>query len=267
MTDIHMLNGLRRSVKTAIKTGRYPWLSQPARRAWYLWRTMAELSRVPLVLHKLRQNAREGSLESLVDFAFTEFGGLFRPFQNRNELLGLLQKVATAPPRTVVELGTARGGSLFLLSCVAQADARIISIDLPAGLYGGGYPLWKGMLFRRMVGPGQRLCLLRGDSHSAEMVKRAQAALGGEAVDLLFIDADHSYEGVKKDFLSYRHLARPGGVIVFHDILDNISDRDINVAPFWREVAQRWETETIIDSPHQGQFGIGLLRVPESWEA
>jgi len=266
MTDIHMIDRVRHSLKSALNAGHYPWLSNPARHAWYLWRTMAELARVPSVLNKLRQSAREGSLESLVEFAFNEFDGLFRPFQNKNELLGLLRRVANDPPGTIVEIGTARGGSLFLLSCVAKTDARIISIDLPAGLYGGGYPLWKGMLFRRMKGQGQQLRLLRGDSHSAEMVKRAEAALAGASVDVLFIDADHSYQGVKKDFLSYRHLARPGGLIVFHDILDNISDRNINVAPLWREVSRRWETETIIDSPNQGQFGIGLLHVPPSWE-
>jgi predicted O-methyltransferase YrrM len=38
-------------------------------------------------------------------------------------------------------------------------------------------------------------------------------------VDFLFIDADHSYEGVKKDFEMYSPLVRKGGIIAFHDII------------------------------------------------
>ena len=38
--------------------------------------------------------------------------------------------------------------------------------------------------------------------------------------DFLFIDGDHTVEGVTKDFLLYRPLVRKGGVIAFHDILN-----------------------------------------------
>lgn len=33
----------------------------------------------------------------------------------------------------------------------------------------------------------------------------------------IFIDADHQYESVKKDFLNYYPLIRKGGIIAFHD--------------------------------------------------
>jgi predicted O-methyltransferase YrrM len=36
-------------------------------------------------------------------------------------------------------------------------------------------------------------------------------------VDLLFIDGDHSYQGVKADWDTYCPLLRPGSVVVFHD--------------------------------------------------
>jgi len=41
---------------------------------------------------------------------------------------------------------------------------------------------------------------------------------GRAAVDLLFIDGDHSYEGCRLDFEMYRDLVAPDGLIVFHDI-------------------------------------------------
>lgn len=36
-------------------------------------------------------------------------------------------------------------------------------------------------------------------------------------IDLLFIDGDHSYEGVKKDFDLYSTIMSPKGVIILHD--------------------------------------------------
>jgi len=56
--------------------------------------------------------------------------------------------------------------------------------------------------------------------------------------DLLIIDADHSYFGVKHDFHSYRHLVKPGGYIIFDDYgnprwpgLTNFVDKEVAKMP------------------------------------
>ena len=36
-------------------------------------------------------------------------------------------------------------------------------------------------------------------------------------LDVLFIDGDHSYEGVKADWEAYKGLLKTGSVVVFHD--------------------------------------------------
>jgi len=36
-------------------------------------------------------------------------------------------------------------------------------------------------------------------------------------LDLLFIDGDHSYSGVKADWETYKHFLRSGSIVVFHD--------------------------------------------------
>lgn len=41
--------------------------------------------------------------------------------------------------------------------------------------------------------------------------------LQGIKIDVLFIDGDHSYEGVKKDFELYSKILSPNGIIIFHD--------------------------------------------------
>lgn len=37
-------------------------------------------------------------------------------------------------------------------------------------------------------------------------------------IDLLFLDGDHSYEGVRADFLAWAPKVRPGGVLCMHDV-------------------------------------------------
>jgi predicted O-methyltransferase YrrM len=45
--------------------------------------------------------------------------------------------------------------------------------------------------------------------------------LTDKSFDLLFIDGDHSHDGVLSDFNIYKDLVKPGGYIVFDDYLDS----------------------------------------------
>lgn len=260
------VTGLRQSIKRAVRTPQLRRFAGPARSVWYYWRSASELGKVPAFLMSFNEDVRRAPIGDLVDMVFACHDGLFRPFQNRSELQRFMARVGSVRPRTIVEIGTARGGTLFLLSCVADPSARIVSVDLPAGPYGGGYPSWKGLLYRRLVGREQRLHLVRGNSHHESTLQATMRALDGAQVDVLFIDGDHTYEGAKEDFLRYRRLVRPGGLIAFHDILESKLDKDITVAPLWKEIAAEFEAEEIVDSYEQGQFGIGVVTVPTAWD-
>jgi predicted O-methyltransferase YrrM len=266
MSDGASITALRRTAKRIVRSERFRGFSAPARRTWYYWRTVDELKNAPFVLSALSADMRQRTPADLIDLIFTRFDGMLRPFQNKHEFKRFIERVAAIKPQTVVEIGTARGGSLFLLSCVSDPNALLVSIDLPAGQYGGGYPSWKAFIFRRFVGRAQTLHLIRGDSHKQATFDRTVNALKDSPVDLLFIDGDHSYDGAKKDFLRYRTLVRPGGLIVFHDILESKIDNDVTVAPLWQEIARNFPTEEIVDSYDQGQFGIGILTAPQHWE-
>ena len=54
---------------------------------------------------------------------------------------------------------------------------------------------------------------------NSETLEAARGALEGRQVDVLFIDGDHAYDGVKRDYEMYGSLVRDGGVIAFHDIV------------------------------------------------
>ena len=59
-------------------------------------------------------------------------------WQARSELESLLKLVKAESPRTVLEIGTALGGTLFGFAQVAARDALLVTVDLPAGRFGGG---------------------------------------------------------------------------------------------------------------------------------
>ena len=206
-------------------------------------------------------------LEALVDFTFTTSGGFIRPTQDRSELMQLARLVSDLKPRTVLEIGTAKGGTFFLFTRLAAPDAHLISVDLPGGQFGDGYPIWRAPLYRSFAQRGQHIDLLRADSHSYETRIKLEALLKGKKIDFLFIDADHTYEGVKTDFEMYRPLVRPGGLIGFHDITEY---NDKLTAPGWAErvsfgVNRFWdETKTsfrhfeFIRDPTRN-YGIGVI--------
>ena len=50
---------------------------------------------------------------------------------------------------------------------------------------------------------------------STEVVK--QIAIHDKSVDLLFIDGDHSYDGVKADWDAYKGFLKASSIVVFHD--------------------------------------------------
>jgi predicted O-methyltransferase YrrM len=200
------------------------------------------------------------SIAQLLDFGSTLGGGVIRPFQLRDEILRLLTEVQKLNPLRVLEVGTANGGTLFLLSQVAHPQATILSIDLPGGDFGEGYAWWRMPLYRRFARKEQTMHLVRGDSHSPQTLRRVREALGGCALDLAFIDGDHSYAGVRSDFETYGALVRQGGLVVFHDIAAP-ADPAIQVPRFWNEVKQGYRHLELVGHPGQEGYGLGVLYV------
>jgi predicted O-methyltransferase YrrM len=199
--------------------------------------------------------------EDIIDYSFRAHQGLISAGQWRPEILGLAHRVQHLQPRSVVEIGTATGGTLFIWCALARPDATIVSIDLPGGIHGGGYPYWKTFLYRKFATANQNLHLLRGNSHDAAMLDRLKARLRGQPVDFLFIDGDHTYAGVKQDFEMYSPLVRKGGLIAFHDICAHPPELDCHVDEFWSEMKKTRPSQEFIENPKQGWGGIGLLEV------
>lgn len=75
---------------------------------------------------------------------------------------------------------------------------------------------------RHLLGDGRSSFHL-GSSHASATVFAVHEQVGGQSLDMLFIDGDHRYEGVLEDWLLYSHLVAPGGIVAFHDAVSGIS--------------------------------------------
>lgn len=233
-----------------------------------LWRSckragLAALT--PLYIRRLRASAaKAASADDVVQLVFDTklFSLHIAPLQRPGEVRWLFEKVRGLAPNRVMEIGTAKGGTLFLWAQAAGARAELISIDLESGPFGGGYPRWKMPLFHSFARDKQVIHLLRADSHDPATERRVRKLLGNDNLDFLFIDGDHTYEGVAEDFRMYGPLVRPGGIIAFHDIVPGSAERAGGVARFWSEIKSRYTVEEMVEDSSSDGYGVGILFQP-----
>jgi predicted O-methyltransferase YrrM len=257
--------GVLRGARHAWSEGGLPLLSSRALRrgaeALYHARDAAAAFGAARAVRRAPRSTLDEALEFAANF---EYAGItIRPMQIPSELRSLLELVAKTPPRAVVEIGTARGGTLFLFAAVAQTDAVLVSIDAASteGLFGARRTYRRrARLYCALGRRDQRVVFIAADSHRADTLRDVQAALGGRPVDLLFVDGDHSRAGVEADFRMYSPLVREGGLVAFHDIVPGPDEHVGGVPEFWQHVRDSDSLE-LVDDWGQGGCGIGVLRL------
>ncbi|OGW38204.1 MAG: hypothetical protein A2Y97_08945 [Nitrospirae bacterium RBG_13_39_12] len=183
--------------------------------------------------------------------------------QKVSELSALISLLKKRKLNTIVEIGTGKGGTLYAWCKIAEPGAVIISVDLPGGPFGGGYKISDIKKFRKYKRKKQRLYLCRKDSQKNSTKEEIIKHLKGQKIDFLFIDGDHRYSGVKKDWKLYSPLVKHNGFIVFHDILLHPGVLKCKVDKFWNEIKKRYKHIEITDKYNDlgwGQWGgIGVI--------
>lgn len=209
---------------------------------------------------KITKLTKNYTLNSLTNYASRVNKGFIKPIQRRSEILQLLNLLRKKKPIYILEIGTASGGTLFLFTRIAAKNAVIISVDLPGGLYGGGYSKLKIPLYSAFRMANQKLHLIRANSHSNATLNQIISILKGNYLDFLYIDGVHSYKGVKMDFEMYSPLVKKSGIIIFHDIIR--SSLKINeVYKFWKDIKKNYDYKEIIDNRNQNGYGIGIIKL------
>ena len=258
--ELHMIATIKTQLRQMRREGKAVGLINAIAYGNYQMKNLKDWMNAGTMKKLLERRAFSQETDKLVQFTMTESGGAIRPLQNPWEIGELMKRVRAKQPPVIVEIGTAKGGTLFLFCQHAADDATIISLDLPFGRNGGGYPKWKEKLYAKFAKPGQTLHLMRANSHLDETRTRIEALLKGRKIDVLMIDADHSYEGVKRDYDLYSPLLADDGFIAMHDVILNRFDPEIEVHKFWDELKATEKTEELVHDYGQGNLGIWIVR-------
>ncbi|MBM3400839.1 MAG: class I SAM-dependent methyltransferase [Bacteroidetes bacterium] len=182
------------------------------------------------------------------------------PSQVMKEITKLFELIKSENPKVVLEIGTDKGGTLYLWCQAAAEDATIVSIDLSSRRR---YSPRRRDLYAKFVkSVHQKLHFLPFSSHEQSTVDKACALFGNKKIDYLFIDGDHTYEGVKQDYIMFSPLVKTGGLIAFHDI--KTVRPDCGVREVWEEVTKDMVKENYWEYAENDYgplgAGIGVIR-------
>lgn len=210
--------------------------------------------------YKMNKGAREFDLKIIEQFVIAAgsdsvqvFGGAFEggiqaqqiPDEIAPCILALLESKKQI--NNYLEIGAAAGGTTFLFNHFFKPE-RIVLID--------DNRHWKAHI---------RPYVLRDIPHE-EIIGISQSEGTVEALkdlglkfDVILIDGDHSYNGVKLDTVLYLPYLRPGGFLIFHDS----SMPDWGVCRVVRELKEDRGMEFVgeyISAKHSPACGVALFR-------
>jgi predicted O-methyltransferase YrrM len=160
--------------------------------------------------------------------------------------------------KTYLELGVGNGGSFFVNSLFLQSTAKILHCvdniayrdthvqQTPEKIQA------KVDILKKMF-PSKEVCFFNSstDNFFANNTKN---------YDCIFIDADHTYEGVKADYENALKCVNKNGFLIFHDI-GNMGD---GIGKFWEEIKHNYnyiEFKHKADHVNFYNCGIGILEI------
>lgn len=161
--------------------------------------------------------------------------------QQRDEFITLCRFLDSFKPVNILEIGV-RGVSFNILAKFATG----IKIALDVWDYSSNV---------------EEGIFIKGNSHDEETFNKVKSIC--EKFDFIFIDGDHSIEGVKLDFEMYKSLLSERGYIGFHDIDPNHAFKGYenswggNVHKFWESI-QEGSKISIICSCTSSEVGYNL---------
>lgn len=136
----------------------------------------------------------------------------------------------------VIELGTRTGVSTVAwLWALEKTGGRLTSVDVDERPPIGEFPHWT---------------FIQGDDCDPAIVAELDDA------DIVFIDTSHLYEHTARELRIYRHLVRPGGVLVLHDTMLE--------RPIGAPVRPRFPVRTAVEE-FVAEESLEWINVPECW--
>jgi len=164
--------------------------------------------------------------------------------QHSKEISSLTKIVRAQSPVDVLEIGVHRGGTSALWHDLCSG--LVIGIDDKINALEKRFPRFRSIY---------------GKSQDTSVRCKVLELLTGKFLDFLFIDGDHSYQGVASDYAFYKTIVKPGGFIAFHDInadARHFSEAEAGGVPrFWHDLNMVDKIEITV---HGDWGGIGVVR-------
>ena len=175
-------------------------------------------------------------MEEIIDRAFAKYGMQ----QKRTEIKQLMEFVKNKGCKNMIEIGTATLGTTYAIGNCLKQGSILITIDLKQHFTTEQFvEVWTEL---GQKGVDLKHCI--ADSHKEKTNWIVSNVLKEEKADLLWIDGDHSYKGVKQDYEMYKEFVNDGGIIAFHDILGSEYHHKAGceVDILWKEIrGEKWE--------------------------
>lgn len=181
----------------------------------------------------------------------------FNAIQREHEFTQLLLLFKHFAPKRIMEVGVGHGGGVWSWIFNSAGPVHVTALSY----FTGGLDIREPMQqWARET--GSTIAALHGNTQDPAIVEEARK-LG--PYDWIHIDADHSYEGVKKDWENYSTMLAPKGIVAFHDIgVKPTNDQEratIGVRDLWDEISPTRNTTQIIQDQHDPLkiWGIGVI--------
>lgn len=155
-----------------------------------------------------------------------------------DEILHLAYFLKGFQPNNILEVGC-KGGTFSLFSQLSTGKKVGVDID----------PQYESNIKFTAITDPENIHFICGNSQIEETLDRVKSICS--SFDFIFIDGDHTYEGVSRDFNLYKQVLSDRGVMVFHDIDPNHRLRgEGNTAggeayKFWQDLNEGVKSEFI----------------------
>lgn len=156
--------------------------------------------------------------QDLIGMSPINWDGLTKRFMNPNELECVIALLRRLMPKTVLEFGVNTGRTAKAILNNIPSVQKYVGIDVPVGfipemkVQRNEVPAHPG----HMVQHDKRFSLLLPASGSQSLMPKDFDI----RFDAVFIDGDHSYQGVMHDTMLSKGIIAEGGIIIWHDYHD-----------------------------------------------
>jgi predicted O-methyltransferase YrrM len=193
---------------------------------------------------KLEEILEAGS-DSVHWFGGRYNGGIYLQ-QSPYEFVQLIEFLSDKNIRNYLEIGAASGGTAYLMNRFLDLDNIYLIDDNKHYRSKFRKEILKDVKYKEFI----------GDSHSPEAIHWVVDS--DLFFDVVFVDGDHSYEGVKRDTLDYLHNLNSGGYLILHDIIT----QRVGVKDWYWELKEKdYHLKHIIDFIDKDkQLGIGVFQ-------